>query len=171
MPLTKRSKRAVQRYDPSSFSDKYWPDGLFYAYVKKVYDGDTVFIGFVNRRLPIGVWLRVLGVDTPETRTRNAWEKKAGLLVKADVKAKIEGRIFPVRIDDHDKYGGRVDGTLYLDESCQTTLKDYLLSRGFAKVYTGKGARDSWTEAECEALVKTFDAVEETDQTVQVGNV
>ncbi len=151
--LTKRNKRALRRVHDPAFADAYWPRGRFYARVLRCYDGDTYFIGFLNRRLPIGVWLRVLGVDTPETRTRNAWEKKAGLMVKEKVKALLEHNVFPVRIDDHDKFGGRVNGTLYLDESCTRTIKDYLLEEGYAKVYDG-GKRNGWTETECEALLR-----------------
>lgn len=157
--LTKRSKRALVRMPADSFPEAFWPSGVFYARVEKVYDGDTYFIGFRHRRLSIGVWLRVLGVDTPETRTRNAWEKRAGLLVKEKVKALLEERVVPVHITQHDKYGGRVNGTLYLDETCTSTITAYLLDKGYAKAYDGKQARVRWTEAECEALVTRDNSV------------
>ena len=52
--------------------------------VDRVIDGDTVD---VHIDLGFGVWLhkeriRMLGIDTPESRTRNELEKKFGLLAK-----------------------------------------------------------------------------------------
>ena len=52
--------------------------------VVKVIDGDTVD---VNIDLGFGVWLkkervRLRGIDTPESRTRDLEEKKYGLLAK-----------------------------------------------------------------------------------------
>ena len=52
--------------------------------IVKVVDGDTVD---VNIDLGFGVWLkkervRLYGIDTPESRTRDLEEKKFGLLAK-----------------------------------------------------------------------------------------
>ena len=52
--------------------------------VSRVVDGDTVD---VDIDLGFGVWLhkervRVLGIDTPESRTRDKEEKKYGLVIK-----------------------------------------------------------------------------------------
>ena len=53
----------------------------------KVVDGDTVDIDI---DLGFGVWLkdqriRLMGIDTPESRTRDDEEKKFGLLAKEEV--------------------------------------------------------------------------------------
>jgi len=55
--------------------------------IVRVVDGDTVDIDI---DLGFGVWLenervRIVGIDTPETRTRDLEEKKFGLLAKARV--------------------------------------------------------------------------------------
>ena len=57
------------------------------AVVVKVVDGDTVD---VDIDLGFSVWLkkqrvRLYGLDTPESRTRDKEEKKYGLLAKAKV--------------------------------------------------------------------------------------
>ena len=58
------------------------------ARVLKVIDGDTVD---VDIDLGFGVWLkdervRIMGIDTPESRTRDKVEKKFGLAAKARLK-------------------------------------------------------------------------------------
>ena len=58
------------------------------ARVIKVIDGDTVD---VDIDLGFGVWLkdervRIMGIDTPESRTRDKIEKKFGLAAKARLK-------------------------------------------------------------------------------------
>ena len=59
--------------------------------VVRVVDGDTVD---VDIDLGFGVWLRksrirLLGVDTPESRTRDLVEKKYGLAAKAFLKKSL----------------------------------------------------------------------------------
>jgi len=60
----------------------------YYCKIVKVIDGDTVD---VDIDLGFGVWLkkervRVNGIDTPESRTRDKEEKKFGLISKNRVK-------------------------------------------------------------------------------------
>ena len=57
--------------------------------IVKVIDGDTVD---VDIDLGFGIWLynervRIMGIDTPESRTRNKVEKKFGLAAKAKLKS------------------------------------------------------------------------------------
>ena len=59
------------------------------AKILRVVDGDTVD---VDIDLGFGVWLhrervRMMGIDTPESRTRDLMEKQFGLLAKEYVKA------------------------------------------------------------------------------------
>ena len=56
--------------------------------IVKVIDGDTVD---VDIDLGFGVWMmdervRIMGIDTPESRTRDKVEKKFGLAAKARLK-------------------------------------------------------------------------------------
>jgi len=58
------------------------------AKVVRVIDGDTVD---VDVDLGFGIWqknerVRIMGIDTPESRTRNKIEKKFGLAAKAKLK-------------------------------------------------------------------------------------
>ena len=61
--------------------------------ITRVVDGDTVDIDI---DLGFGVWLhkervRIYGIDTPESRTRDKEEKKFGLLAKEFVKQFVKG--------------------------------------------------------------------------------
>ena len=57
--------------------------------MKRVVDGDTVD---VDIDLGFGIWqmnerVRIMGIDTPESRTRDKIEKKFGLAAKAKLKS------------------------------------------------------------------------------------
>ena len=61
------------------------------AKIRRVVDGDTVD---VDIDLGFGVWLkkqrvRLYGIDTPESRTRDLDEKKFGLMAKEFLKAEL----------------------------------------------------------------------------------
>jgi|TARA_R110001599_G_C12096135_1_gene646578 micrococcal nuclease len=68
---------------------------IFKATVSKIVDGDTMYVtdislGFGNWHCGDtgrGICLRLNGIDTPESRTRNLEEKQYGLAAKEFVKA------------------------------------------------------------------------------------
>ncbi len=110
------------------------------AKVIKIVDGDTV-----DALIDIGfsVWvqkrIRLYGINTPESRTRDLVEKKAGLAAKEQLKSWIEENDNKIRIKSHGvgKYG-RCLGEIYTegDES----LNKQLVKLGHAVEYFG-GAR------------------------------
>lgn len=76
--------------------------------IVRVVDGDTVD---VDIDLGFGVWLkkqrvRLYGIDTPESRTRDLDEKKFGLMAKEFLKDQLKnGAILKTRLDGKGKYG------------------------------------------------------------------
>jgi micrococcal nuclease len=74
----------------------------------KVVDGDTVDIDI---DLGFGVWLRnqrirLMGIDTPESRTSDLEEKKFGLAAKERVASLIaNARTFKSALDEKGKFG------------------------------------------------------------------
>jgi|TARA_R100000988_G_C3932754_1_gene132263 micrococcal nuclease len=68
---------------------------IFTAVVSKIVDGDTMYVTDINLGFGVvnrgdtggGICLRLNGIDTPESRTRNLEEKKYGLAAKEFVKA------------------------------------------------------------------------------------
>ena len=97
--------------------------------IVRIIDGDTVD---VNIDLGFAVWLnkqriRLFGVDTPESRTRDAVEKKFGIMAKNFVKGRLpvgSMQILRTRLDDSRGKFGRILGEFVLEE---TTLNQLLI--------------------------------------------
>ena len=111
--------------------------------VIKVVDGDTVD---VDIDLGFGVWLkdervRIMGIDTPESRTRDKVEKKFGLASKKYVKDMMpvgSKQVLKTQIDrsGEDKKGkfGRILGDFLIDGK---KLTEIMIKEGYGVVYTG----------------------------------
>ena len=111
--------------------------------VSRVVDGDTVD---VDIDLGFGVWLhkervRVLGIDTPESRTRDKEEKKYGLAAKAFVKDffRIGDVILTTKKYDAKGKFGRILG----DFKCNgRTLSKVMIEMHHAVEYHGQSKED-----------------------------
>tara|TARA_Y100001937_G_scaffold106284_1_gene147790 strand:+ start:588 stop:1022 length:435 start_codon:yes stop_codon:yes gene_type:complete len=111
------------------------------AKVIKVVDGDTVD---VDIDLGFGIWqknerVRIMGIDTPESRTRNKIEKKFGLAAKAKLKSLLgkntvlKTTINKKGVDMKGKFG-RVLGDFLLDNK---SIADIMCKTGHAVAYFG----------------------------------
>ena len=95
--------------------------------IVRVVDGDTVD---VDIDLGFGVWLkkqrvRLYGIDTPESRTRDLNEKKYGLMAKEYLKERISnGAILKTRLDGKGKYGRILGEFIVLDDAGTGALND-----------------------------------------------
>jgi micrococcal nuclease len=111
------------------------------AEVKKVVDGDTfdilIDLGFDTYRHGR---VRLYGINTPETRTKNLEEKKMGLaakefadpwIKKSNNKVKIE-----TILDKNEKYGRILARVWNEDGEC---LNTEIVNVGLAKEYFGVG--------------------------------
>jgi len=108
------------------------------VYIQRVVDGDTVD---VNIDLGFGVILkkervRIMGIDTPESRTRDKVEKKFGLASKARLK-EILGKEAVLVCKEYDAKGkfGRVLGDFTTNDGRMVT--DVLVEEGHAVAYFG----------------------------------
>ena len=108
------------------------------AKLVRVIDGDTIDcvidLGF-NVRLKERI--RLKGIDTPETRTRDLEEKKLGIAAKERVQQAFQHSDDFTIITEYDKKGkyGRILGTIMLPDR-KISLNQMLLDEGHAKVYT-----------------------------------
>ena len=107
--------------------------------VVRVVDGDTVDVdidlGFDTWRL--GERIRLYGIDTPECRTRNATEKKAGLLAKEFVERRLQqGGTYTLSTREKGKYG-RYLGVITIEGTL--TINAALVSENLAVTYNGEG--------------------------------
>jgi micrococcal nuclease len=111
--------------------------------VLRVVDGDTVD---VDIDLGFGMWMhkervRMMGIDTPESRTRDKVEKAFGLASKARLKELLpigSMSVLKTEIDrsGEDKKGkfGRILGDFITDDKRCT---DILIEEGYAVAYFG----------------------------------
>jgi micrococcal nuclease len=108
--------------------------------VTKVVDGDTIDViidlGF---SISYSSRVRLAGIDTPESRTRDKYEKALGLESKkylADrLKAAKNVVIKTEKLDSSEKYG-RILGWLYLDGD-GNSVNHELIEKGYAWGYLG----------------------------------
>ena len=121
--------------------------------VVKVVDGDTVD---VDIDLGFGVWLkkervRIMGIDTPESRTRDLVEKKFGLAAKARLKELLGPN--PVLRTQISKKGedmkgkfGRILGDFILEDGRRVT--EVMQETGHCVPYVGGSKDDTQVEHE-----------------------
>ena len=110
--------------------------------VVRVVDGDTVD---VDIDLGFSVWLkkqriRMLGIDTPESRTRDKEEKKYGLGAKAFLQnmLKDDDIILKTFKDAEGKFG-RILGELWRSRNYNDkSINQYLIDEHYAVKYDGQ---------------------------------
>ena len=115
--------------------------------LRKVVDGDTVDI---DVDLGFGVWLqdervRLYGIDTPESRTRDLEEKKYGLAAKEYVENFLDDKWLTLKTKEYDSKGkfGRILGELWRTSSyADKSLNDYLVEKHHAVPYLGQSKED-----------------------------
>lgn len=116
--------------------------------IRKVVDGDTVD---VDIDLGFGVWLqneriRLFGIDTPESRTRDKEEKKYGLAAKQFLKDRLKsGDVFLRTVKDGKGKFGRILGTFWVEENNGTSKANVnymLVENHHAVEYYGQSKED-----------------------------
>lgn len=109
------------------------------AEVIKVVDGDTidalVDLGFDTWKK---VRVRFLGINTPESRTKDLEEKKKGLAAKARVKEILKENKNKFVLTSHGvgKYG-RCLGEIFVETLGEISLQKTLISEGHGVEYDG----------------------------------
>tara|TARA_B100001564_G_scaffold89045_2_gene72337 strand:+ start:2619 stop:3050 length:432 start_codon:yes stop_codon:yes gene_type:complete len=120
--------------------------------ILRVVDGDTVD---VDIDLGFGVWLhkeriRLYGIDTPESRTRDLEEKRYGNMAKELVKSYMPVGSMQTLITEKDKSGkyGRILGKFkVLDirpdrKNTSMILNDFMIEKHYAVAYHGQSKDD-----------------------------
>ena len=118
--------------------------------VTKIVDGDTIDVDIdLGFNISYSQRVRLAGIDTPESRTKDAREKALGLEVKNKVKSAIDSAktvIIKTELPDSTEKYGRILGWVYLDGSAKS-LNEQLIDEGYAWGYMG------------ETKIKDFDAL------------
>ena len=110
--------------------------------VLRVVDGDTVD---VDIDLGFGVWMRkqrirMLGIDTPESRTRDKVEKVYGLAAKAFLKDALKAGPVTLRtVKDGKGKFGRILGEFIVND---VNINEFLIVNYHAVSYQGQSKED-----------------------------
>ena len=109
-----------------------------------VYDADTItiIIPFCNE--VFRVKCRLSGIDSPEIRTKDLEEKKAGYEARDWLRERILNKKLWIDCDKFDKYG-RLLGILYQDENKEENINLQIIKEGHATFYDGK-KKVTWRE-------------------------
>ena len=105
--------------------------------VVKVVDGDTIDVdidlgfGMTYKKQRV----RMLGIDTPESRTRDLVEKKFGKASKAHLKSILESGGIQLVSHDKGKFG-RILGELFIGDSSYS-INQQMIDEHHAVAYTG----------------------------------
>jgi micrococcal nuclease len=117
--------------------------------ITKVVDGDTIDadidLGF---DISLTKRIRLAGVDTPESRTSDANEKKYGLQSKEWLKYKVENAkdiLIKTELPDSTEKYGRIIGHLFVNDQ-ETSLNDQMIVEGYAWPYDGGTKKKNFVE-------------------------
>lgn len=122
------------------------------ATVLKVIDGDTIDLSIdLGFQIHYKIRVRLYGVNTPESRTKDAEEKTIGLKAKEFTQNWLTNHqwVFVNTIPDkNDKYG-RILAKIYssedIDNPTTACLNTDIIQSGFAREYYGIGDK-TWAE-------------------------
>jgi len=115
--------------------------------VTRVVDGDTVD---VDIDLGFGIWMRkqrirMYGIDTPESRTRDLEEKKYGKAAKKFLEGMIDdskGIVLKTHKDGKGKFG-RILGELWrTSDFADQSINEYMIEKHHAVRYMGQSKDD-----------------------------
>ena len=123
-------------------SDKPSPYSYRVKSIKKVIDGDTfdciIDLGF---DVLLEARVRMMGMDTPESRTRDLEEKKFGLLAKEYLTMKLEAEDIIVRTEVDNEKGkfGRILGWVWANG---VNINQQMIDENMAVAYHGQSKDD-----------------------------
>ena len=109
-------------------------DHKYKAKVRRVVDGDTLDLDIdLGFRITLRERVRLMGIDTPETRSRDLVEKADGLKAKEFVIGFVVDGDVVIKVHGFGKFG-RLLVDLYKGSVC---LNDQLVLLGLASPYFG----------------------------------
>jgi len=124
--------------------------------IAKVVDGDTIDadidLGF---DISLSKRIRLAGIDTPESRTKDEYEKKLGLESKEWLKKHLEGAkdiIVKTELPDSTEKYGRIIGHLYVGDAevsavnRKKSVNNQMIDEGYAWEYDGGTKKKDFAE-------------------------
>lgn len=106
-----------------------------------VVDGDTIDVDIdLGFNVSYSQRVRLAGIDTPESRTKDKFEKSLGLESKEFLKNKLkdaEGIVIKTEKPDSSEKYGRILGWLHVDGDT-VSVNDHMIEQGYAWPYMGE---------------------------------
>lgn len=113
----------------------------YIAEIVSVYDGDTVTavvdLGF---KTSVRIKVRLIGIDTPEIRTKDKKEKEKGLETRDWLRERILNKKVLLHTKERGKFGRWLGMIWSLEEDkplFENSYNNKLINEGFAKEYWG----------------------------------
>ena len=117
--------------------------------ILKVVDGDTIDASIdLGFDISLEKRIRLAAVDTPESRTADANEKKYGLESKEWLKHKVENAkniLIKTELPDSTEKYGRIIGHLFINDQ-ETSLNNQMITEGYAWTYDGGTKKKNFAE-------------------------
>jgi micrococcal nuclease len=117
--------------------------------VHKVVDGDTIDadidLGF---DISLTKRIRLAGIDTPESRTTDAYEKKLGVEVKDWLKERLKFAkdiLIKTELPDSTEKYGRIIGHLFINGE-EISINNQMVNEGYAWEYDGGTKKKNFDE-------------------------
>jgi micrococcal nuclease len=106
-----------------------------------VVDGDTIDVDIdLGFNVSFSQRVRLAGIDTPESRTKDKFEKSLGLEAKEYVKSKLKDAkdvIIKTELPDSSEKYGRILGWVYVDGATKS-INETMIEDGYAWSYMGE---------------------------------
>ena len=119
----------------------------YFCKVERVVDGDTIDVNIdLGFDIHHSARVRMMGIDTPESRTRNLAEKALGLASKARLKEMLKGQKTKIRTskEGKGKFGRVLADVIIIDkQGIETNCNQQLIEEGHARPYYG-GKKVPW---------------------------
>lgn len=107
----------------------------------KVVDGDTIDVDIdLGFDISLAKRVRLAGIDTPESRTSDKFEKTLGLESKEYLKKNIQDAksiVIKTELPDSTEKYGRILGWIYIDGS-EKSINETMIEHGYAWGYMGE---------------------------------
>jgi micrococcal nuclease len=106
-----------------------------------VIDGDTIDVDIdLGFDISLSKRVRLAGIDTPESRTSDKFEKTLGLESKEYLKKNIKDAqtiVIKTELPDSSEKYGRILGWIYIDGS-EKSINEIMIEHGYAWSYMGE---------------------------------
>ena len=108
--------------------------------VVSVYDGDTMRVVFPLNSKMYKWNCRLLGIDTPELRTKDKHEKELAIIAKENLTKLVLNKVIEIYCGGWDKYGRLLVTPITKNEG---NICSWMIKNKYARAYNG-GTKSTW---------------------------